>query len=250
MRIIVAEFAAEYSGRLTTRLPYGVRTILIKDDGTLLIHSDKGAKPLNWMGTPNIIVEETPKRRPGRPRKNTAGFVSLTSATPVFSDEYPPILIWFVENKKTRENLVISFTRVLSDETYPVGVEHGLVKDGVEEHLQTIIAANPDLVRPGSQLVGREVRTRIGPVDVLLRDSAAGGTICVEVKRTCGMSGPEQLSRYLTFLNKTEEYAPSVGVIVAQKISPQARIMCEERHHEVILVDYEELKETYGFNQG
>lgn len=246
MRIIVAEFAVEYSGRLTTRLPYGIRTILIKDDGTILIHADKGAKPLNWMGTPNTIAVQKHGRPRGRPKKTAGQPVSLLTPTAVFSDEHPPTQTWYVDNAKTRENLTISFTSIFSDETFPPGVEHGLVKDGVEEHLQTILAANPHLIGEGLTLIGREVRTRIGPVDILLADETSGGTVCVEVKRTCGMSGPEQLGRYLTFLSKNPDYVPVSGMIVAQKISPQAQTMCDERGYGVVLVDYAELKNVYG----
>ena len=209
MRLVIARCIVDYKGRLTAHLPEAVRLIMVKADGCVAIHADGGAyKPLNWMNSPNTLIEDE------------SG--------------------WTVRNPKG-EQLCITLLEVLSDSEYPMGVDPGLVKDGVEAHLQELLAANPSQVAEGLQLIRREYPTDIGPVDLLCRD-ASGRTVAIEVKRRGEIDGVEQLTRYLDFLNRDPLLRPVHGVLVAQEIRPQARLLAVDRGIGCLVVDYDHLR--------
>ncbi len=209
MRLLIARCTVDYDGRLTAHLPSAVRLIMVKADGCVAIHADGGAyKPLNWMNAPNRLIEH---------------------------DDH-----WTVTNPKG-EQLTITIEEVLSDLSEEMGVDPGLQKDGVEAHLQELLAANPESIGEGLRLVRREYPTDIGPVDLLCRD-ADGGAVAVEVKRRGEIDGVEQLTRYLDFLNRDPTLRPVRGVFVAQEIKPQAKVLATDRDIGWVVVDYNELR--------
>ncbi len=209
MRLVVARCAVDYEGRLSAHLPMATRLIMVKRDGCVAIHADGGAyKPLNWMVAPNRLVEGDGQ--------------------------------WTVTNPKG-ERLVITIDAVLSDTTHELGPDPGLQKDGVEAHLQELLAASCDHLEPGMVLVRREHRTEIGPVDLLCRD-AEGRAVAVEVKRRGEMDGVEQLARYLEFLERDPDLRPVRGMFVAQVIKPQARALAAQRGIVCVEVDYDALR--------
>jgi RecB family endonuclease NucS len=209
MRLVIARCSVDYDGRLSAHLPTAVRLLMVKRDGCVSIHSDGGAyKPLNWMTSPCRVVEE-----PDR---------------------------WVVTNPKG-EVLTITLDEVLSDETHELGDDPGLQKDGVEAHLQELLAANCGAIADGLRLVRREYPTDIGPVDLLCRD-ADGRAVAIEVKRRGEIDGVEQLGRYLEFLNRDPMLRPVRGVFVAQQIKPQAKVLATERSIGWVEVDYDELR--------
>lgn len=209
MRVVIARCSVDYIGRLTAHLPLAPRLIMVKADGCVAIHADGGAyKPLNWMTAPNRLAEE-----PGR---------------------------WTVTNPKG-EQLVITIDEVLSDTAWELGVDPGLQKDGVEAHLQELLAANTEAMAPGMRLVRREFPTDIGPVDLLCKASD-GTTVAIEVKRRGEIDGVEQLTRYLEFLNRDPMLRPVRGMFVAQQIKPQAKVLATDRSIEWLEVDYDELR--------
>jgi len=209
VRLLIARCTVDYDGRLTAHLPEAVRLIMVKADGCVAIHADGGAyKPLNWMNAPNRLVEEND--------------------------------VWRVSNPKG-EVLTITITEVLSDTAHDLGVDPGLQKDGVEAHLQELLAADPTTLGEGLRLVRREYPTDIGPVDLLCRDPD-GAAVAIEVKRRGEIDGVEQLTRYLEFLNRDPSLAPVRGVYVAQEIKPQARVLAEDRGIGCVVVDYDELR--------
>ncbi len=211
MRLLIARCRVDYSGRLTAHLPEATRLIMVKADGTLAIHSDGNAsKPLNWMVAPNVI--ETHDDR------------------------------WEVSNSKG-ELLTIWLEEVLEDVTHDLGDDPGLVKDGVETHLQELLASRPWVLEDGLVLLRREYPTDIGPVDLLCVDSNER-TVAVEVKRRGDIDGVEQLARYVERLDHDSRLAPVRGVLAAQSITPQARVMAEARGIEAIEVDYDGLREA------
>lgn len=211
MRLVIARCTVDYSGRLTAHLPEAVRLIMVKADGTLAIHSDGNAsKPLNWMVAPNLI-ETT-------------------------DDE------WVVTNSKG-EKLTIAIHEIIEDVTHELGDDPGLVKDGVEEHLQVLLADRPWVLEEGLTLIRREYPTDIGPVDLLCAD-ANGGTVAVEVKRRGEIDGVEQLARYIERLNNDPRLSPVRGMFTAQLIAPQARVLAEARGIEAIEVDYDGLRDA------
>lgn len=213
MRLIVAECSVDYAGRLSAHLPTATRLIMVKADGSVLVHSDGGSyKPLNWMTAPCSISEPT----------GGAG-------------------TWMVTNKKGDEKLVITVTQVHHDTSHDLGVDPGLVKDGVESHLQALLAAHLDPLGSGYSLIRREFATAIGPVDILCRD-AAGRTVAVEIKRRGEIDGVEQLTRYLELLNRDPLLAPVVGVFAAQEIKPQARTLAEDRGIRCVVLDYDAMR--------
>ena len=214
MRLVVAHCTVDYAGRLTAHLPPAPRLIMVKADGCVAVHADGGAyKPLNWMNAPNTVTEE----------KGDDGE-----------------LVWVVRSPKG-ETLTITMTEVLSDATFPLGVDPGLQKDGVEAHLQELLAANCGAIGPGLTLVRREYPTDIGPVDLLCRDED-GGAVAVEVKRRGEIDGVEQLARYLEFLQRDPRLRPVRGVFVAQLIKPQAKVLAAERDIACVEVDYDALR--------
>lgn len=209
MRIVVATFQAEYTGRLSTILPEATRVILIKNDGSLIIHSEGNAhKPLNWFNPPSNIIEEENE--------------------------------WTVTNKKG-EKLVLSFSKIHSDTIVELGEEPGLSKEGVETQVQAYLADHTQLFGKTVELITREYRTPIGPVDLLCVETnpktGEKEYIAVEVKRRGGMNGVEQLSRYLEFLRQDPTLQPIRGIYAALSITPQAATLAENRNIECFIVE-------------
>lgn len=216
MRLVVATCSVDYAGRLTAHLPLATRVLMIKADGSVLVHSDGGSyKPLNWMSPPcSVRITE-----------------SVDAAA-----------IWTVENK-AGETLTITLMEVFHDSHHELGVDPGLIKDGVEMHLQELLALHVTTLGEGWTLVRREYPTAIGPVDLLCRD-AAGATVAVEIKRRGEIDGVEQLTRYLELLNRDEGLAPVRGIFAAQEIKPQARTLAQDRGIACVVLDYDALKGT------
>ena len=236
MRLVIARCSVDYAGRLSARLAPATRLIMIKADGSVLVHSDGGSyKPLNWMSPPCRVAEE-----PGR---------------------------WVVTGK-SGETLTIELAEVLSDSSHDLGIDPGLVKDGVESHLQELLAAQVHWLGEGFRLVRREFPTAIGPVDLMCRDGAGGsvavetkrrgeidgassaeGTasrgashVAVEIKRVAGIDAVEQLTRYLELLNRDPLLSPVKGVLAAQSIRPQARTLAEDRGIRCVVLDYDAMR--------
>ena len=222
MRLVIARCTVDYEGRLTAHLPEAVRLLMVKADGCVAIHADGGAyKPLNWMTSPNTLAID------GDPDDED-------------EDGAEAEAVWTVRNP-AGEVLTITLHEVLSDVSHEMGPDPGLQKDGVEAHLQALLAADPTTMGDGLRLVRREYPTDIGPVDLLCRD-ADGVAVAVEVKRRGEIDGVEQLSRYLDFLNRDPMLRPVRGVFVAQEIKPQARVLAEDRGIGCVVVDYDELR--------
>ena len=209
MRLVIATCSVDYSGRLSAHLPSATRLLLVKADGSVSVHADGGAyKPLNWM-TPPCHLRAEPDR-------------------------------WVVTNDKA-ETLTIHIEAVHADIEQDLGVDPGLQKDGVEAHLQELLAANPQVLADGLQLVRREYPTDIGPVDLLCRD-AEGRVVAIEIKRRGEIDGVEQLSRYLERLDLDGRLRPVRGILAAQQIKPQAQVLATARGIRCVEVDYERLK--------
>lgn len=203
---MIAQCTVDYVGRLTAHLPSARRLVLIKADGSVSVHADDRAyKPLNWMSPPCWLTEDTG--------------------------------VWVVENK-SGEQLRITIEEIEHDSSHELGVDPGLVKDGVEAHLQKLLAEHIELLGAGYTLVRREFMTAIGPVDILCRD-AGGASVAVEIKRRGEIDGVEQLSRYLELMNRDPLLAPVAGVFAAQQIKPQARTLAEDRGIRCVTLDYE-----------
>ena len=217
MRVVIARCTVDYDGRLTAHLPEAVRLLMVKADGCVAVHADGGAyKPLNWMNSPNTLtVDDDPEADDAR-------------------------AVWIVRNPGG-ETLTITLHEVLSDEAHEMGLDPGLQKDGVEAHLQELLAADPTTVGEGLRLVRREFPTDIGPVDLLCRD-ADGKAVAIEVKRRGEIDGVEQLTRYLDFLNRDPMLRPVRGIFVAQEIKPQARVLATDRGIGCVGVDYDDLR--------
>ncbi len=218
---MIARCQVDYVGRLTAHLPMARRLLLIKADGSVLVHSDGGSyKPLNWMSPPCRLEERTTDAQ--LPDDGAA--------------------LWVVSNK-SGEELRILIEAVEHDSSHELGVDPGLVKDGVEAHLQELLAEHVQTLGPGYTLVRREYMTAIGPVDLLCRDGD-GGTVAVEIKRRGEIDGVEQLTRYLELLNRDPLLAPVAGVFAAQQIKPQARTLAEDRGIRCLTLDYDALRGT------
>jgi endonuclease len=238
VRLVIARCSVTYAGRLSARLPSALRLLIVKADSSVLIHSDGGSyKPLNWMSPPCRLTEE-----PGQ---------------------------WVVTGK-SGETLTIDLEEILSDSSFDLGVDPGLVKDGVESHLQELLAEQMHVLGEGWRLVRREYPTAIGPVDLMCRDAAGlsvaievkrrgeidganftegtasrgGGHVAVEVKRVAGIDAVEQLTRYLELLNRDPLLAPVGGVLAAQSIRPQARTLAEDRGIRCVILDYDAMRGT------
>jgi endonuclease len=217
VRLVIAKCSVDYTGRLTAHLPLATRLIMIKADGSAAIHSDQGSyKPLNWMPPPCRLAEED-----GR---------------------------WVVTGK-SGETLTITIAEIVSDVAFDLGADPGLQKDGVESHLQELLAAQLHLLGDGWRLVRREYPTPIGPVDLMCRDALGAGLaiearahLAVEVKRHAGIDAVEQLTRYLELLNRDPLLAPVTGVLAAQTIRPQARTLAEDRGIRCVLLDYDAMR--------
>ncbi len=209
MRLVIARCSVDYSGRLDAHLPEATRLIMVKADGCVAIHADGGAyKPLNWMNAPNMLVER--------------------------GDE------WVVTNPK-QETLTITLHEVFSDVSQELGVDPGLQKDGVEAHLQELLAASPHAIEVGLTLVRREYPTAIGPIDLVCRDGS-DTVVAIEVKRRGDIDGVEQLARYIERLHLDSSLGDVRGVFVAQVVKPQARVLAEARGFRWVEVDYDELR--------
>jgi RecB family endonuclease NucS len=205
----------DYEGRLTAHLPMAPRLILIKSDGSVSIHADDRAyKPLNWMSPPCRTAVDVDGEGVGT---------------------------WTVAHAKTGDTLTITIAEVLHDSSHELGTDPGLQKDGVEAHLQELLAEQMDTLGPGWSLVRREYGTAIGPVDLLVRDGE-GASVAVEVKRRGDIDGVEQLTRYLELLNRDPILAPVTGVFAAQEIKPQARVLAEDRGIRCVVLDYQAMR--------
>lgn len=221
MRLVIARCSVDYAGRLSAHLPLATRLLLLKADGSVLVHSDSlSYKPLNWMSPPCTIATI----EPDEPQAD-AGVTE----------------IWKVTQAKTADLLVISIHEILHDSDHHLGVDPGLQKDGVEAHLQKLLAEQITLVGDGHRLVRREYMTAIGPVDILARD-AAGASVAIEIKRRGDIDGVEQLTRYLELMNRDPHLAPVSGVFAAQEIKPQARMLAEDRGIRCLVLDYDEMR--------
>ena len=220
MRLVIARCSVDYVGRLDAHLPMADRLLMLKADGSVSVHADDRAyKPLNWM-TPPCTLEE--------------------SAITDLDGEDTGELLWLVENAKG-EQLRITIAEIHEDLSFDMGVDPGLEKDGVEEHLQELLAEHITTLGEGYTLIRREFPTAIGPVDLLARDGQ-GGSVAVEVKRRGGIDGVEQLTRYLELLNRDDLLKPVTGVFAAQEIKPQARTLAEDRGIRCVILDYQELR--------
>lgn len=221
MRLVVARCSVDYAGRLSAHLPLATRLLVLKADGSVLVHSDSlSYKPLNWMSPPAVFsVEEVDQDRAD------AGVTD----------------IWRVTHAKTADLLVISIHEILHDSQHELGVDPGLQKDGVEADLQRLLAEQIELLGDGHRLVRREFMTAIGPVDILARD-AAGASVAVEIKRRGDIDGVEQLTRYLELMNRDPALAPVTGVFAAQEIKPQARTLAADRGIRCLLLDYDAMR--------
>jgi endonuclease len=212
VRLVIARCSVDYAGRLAAHLPLATRLIMIKADGSVSIHSDTGSyKPLNWMSPPCRVTESSP-------------------------------LEWMVTGK-SGETLAIHIEEVISDSSVDLGVDPGLVKDGVEAHLQELLAAQLHVLGHGWRLVRREYPTAIGPVDIMCR-TAEGASVAIEIKRRGEIDGVEQLTRYLELLNRDPLLAPVQGILAAQEIRPQARVLAEDRGIRCVTLDYESMRGT------
>ncbi|TCO57336.1 hypothetical protein EV192_106813 [Actinocrispum wychmicini] len=209
VRLVIARCQVDYVGRLTAHLPMALRLLMVKADGSVLVHSDGGSyKPLNWMSPPCWLTEE-----PG---------------------------VWTVQNK-AGEKLIITIEDIKHDASHELGVDPGLIKDGVEAHLQELLAEHVVTLGDGWTLVRREFPTAIGPVDLMCRDNE-GTSVAVEIKRRGEIDGVEQLTRYLELLNRDPLLAPVRGVFAAQQIKPQARTLAEDRGIRCVVLDYDGLR--------
>ena len=210
----MARCSVDYAGRLQAHLPMATRLLVVKADGSVLVHSDGGSyKPLNWMSPPCSVTEKVDDDGVGT---------------------------WTVVNKAD-ERLVITIEEVVHDSRHDLGVDPGLSKDGVEAHLQALLAVQLDVLGDGWRLVRREYPTPIGPVDLMCRDSA-GVSVAVEIKRRGEIDGVEQLTRYLDLLNRDPLLAPVQGVFAAQEIRPQARTLAGDRGIRCVTLDYDAMR--------
>ena len=213
MRLVVARCQVDYAGRLSAHLPMATRVLMLKSDGSVLIHSDGGSyKPLNWMSPPCSVKE-------------------------ISDDEH---VEWVVTGKND-DTLRILIEEIQHDSFHDLGVDPGLQKDGVEKHLQELLAEHPGTLSSGLTLVRREYPTAIGPVDLMCRD-ADGRSVAVEIKRRGDIDGVEQLTRYLELLNRDPLLSPVRGIFAAQEIKPQARVLATDRGIACAVVDYDALR--------
>ncbi|MDQ1556370.1 MAG: endonuclease [Actinomycetota bacterium] len=221
MRLVIARCSVDYAGRLSAHLPLATRLLVVKSDGSVLVHSDSlSYKPLNWMSPPCTVAVLDPD-----PEQLDAGVTQ----------------IWKVAQAKTADLLVISIYEILHDTSHDLGIDPGLQKDGAEAHLQKLLAEQVELLGDGFTLVRREHMTAIGPVDILATD-ADGRSVAVEIKRRGDIDGVEQLTRYLELMNRDPLLAPVTGVFAAQEIKPQARTLAQDRGIRCLLLDYDAMR--------
>lgn len=236
MRLVVARCSVDYAGRLNAHLPLATRLLVVKADGSVLVHSDAlSYKPLNWMSPPCTLRVSEPSEE-----QVAEGVIE----------------VWTVSAAKSDDVLVVSLFEVFHDVSHDLGVDPGLIKDGVEAHLQKLLAEQVALVGQEHQLVRREYPTAIGPVDLLVRVPATTGSdravvetevvphrhIAVEIKRRAGIDAVEQLTRYLELLNRDPHIAPVRGMLAAQAIAPQARTLAKDRDIDVLILDYDAMR--------
>jgi len=221
VRLVIARCHVDYDGRLTAHLPLATRLLMVKADGSVLVHSDGGSyKPLNWMSPPCAMAEVPPT-----PEEAADGVAQ----------------VWVVQHTKSEDRLRVCLHEVLHDSHHDLGIDPGLVKDGVEAHLQKLLAEHIHTLGDGWSLVRREHMTAIGPVDILARDHSRQH-VAIEIKRRGEIDGVEQLTRYLELMNRDPHLAPVVGVFAAQEIKPQARVLAEDRGIRCVVLDYDALR--------
>ncbi|MFV0462557.1 MAG: endonuclease NucS [Nostocoides sp.] len=221
MRLVIAKCSVDYDGRLSAHLPLATRLLMVKADGSVLVHSDGGSyKPLNWMSPPCSLTEVPPS-------DDEAGD-GVTA-------------VWVVQHAKSDDRLRVRLHEVFHDVRHDLGIDPGLVKDGVEAHLQQLLAEHIETLGAGWRLTRREYMTPIGPVDILCRDSS-GASVAVEIKRRGEIDGVEQLTRYLDLMNRDPSLRPVTGVFAAQVIKPQARTLAEDRGIRCVVLDYDSLR--------
>jgi len=214
VRLVIANCSVDYAGRLSSHLPQATRLLLVKADGSVSIHADDRAyKPLNWMSPPCTLTHDVDNSGLGT---------------------------WTVVNK-AGEKLIITIHELIHDTSHELGIDPGLVKDGVEAHLQELLALHLDTFGSNWTLVRREYPTPIGPVDIVARDEQ-GSTVAIEIKRRGEIDGVEQLTRYLDLMNRDPLIAPVRGIFAAQEIKPQARTLALDRDIECVVVDYDVLR--------
>jgi len=221
VRLVVARCSVDYEGRLAAHLPLATRLLLVKADGSVLVHSDGGSyKPLNWMSPPCVLAQVEPEE------SESAQGVSA---------------VWVVTHQKSQDRLRVRLHEVLHDSAHDLGVDPGLIKDGVEAHLQRLLAEHIHTLGEGWSLVRREYMTAIGPVDILAR-SEDRAHVAIEIKRRGDIDGVEQLTRYLELMNRDPHLAPVTGVFAAQEIKPQARVLAQDRGIRCVVLDYDALR--------
>ena len=212
MRLIVARCEVVYTGRLTAVLPESTRLLLLKSDGSVLVHADSGGyKPLNWMTPPTVIEEE------------------------------PGLIVVRKRAGKTEDRLEIRIAEVLSDIEQPMDEASGLAKDGAERDLQEALAERPDWLQDDLRLVRREWSTDVGPVDLMCRD-CDDGWVAVEIKRLGTIEAVEQLTRYLGFIRVDPAKERCRGILAAQRFKPQAITLAESRGIRCVEIDLELLR--------
>jgi endonuclease len=215
MRLIVARCEVSYTGRLTAFLPESTRLVMVKADGSVLVHADAGGyKPLNWMTPPTVIEEEGEPLERMLVRKRAG---------------------------KSEDQLEIRILELLSDVSHEMGEAAALEKDGVERDLQEALAADPRRLGEELRLVRREWATDVGPVDLMCRDED-GGWVAVEIKRIGTIEAVEQLSRYLECIRVDPAKATCRGILAAQKLKPQAAVLATARGIACVEVDLEVLR--------
>jgi len=220
VRIVIAHCSVDYSGRLDAHLPPATRLLIHKGDGSVLIHSDGGSyKPLNWMSPPCTLSTIDPTLE-----QTEAGVVE----------------VWRVTHQKTADLLVVSIFNILFEREDHLGIDPGLIKDGVEAQLQALVADQLAEIGPDMRLIRREYPTAIGPVDILAKDP--GGTVAIEIKRRGEIDGVEQLTRYVELLNRDPRLSPVRGVFAAQEITPQAKTLAADRSLDCVVLDYNRLR--------
>ncbi|QPK94507.1 endonuclease NucS [Actinomyces sp. zg-332] len=221
MRVLVANCSVDYSGRLDAHLPLAKRVVMFKADGSVLVHCDGGSyKPLNWMSPP-CKIEEVPLSEED------------------VQDAVEQVLQ--VVSSKSDDRLILRIHEVIDNIEVDLGEDPGLIKDGVEAHLQKLLAEQVEVLGSGFSLVRREYPTPIGPVDLLVRDENSS-YVAVEVKRRGEIDGVEQLTRYLELLNRDPKLAPITGIFAAQEIRPQARTLAQDRGIRCVILDYQAMR--------
>lgn len=228
MRLVFADCSVDYMGRLSAHLPRATRLLVVKNDGSVLIHSDGGSyKPLNWMSPPA--------------RLHIADRAKIDSTSLANELDSDVCELWTVQAAKTDDRLVIRVFEKINEMSHDLGIDPGLIKDGVEADLQRLLSDQIELLGAGYRMVRREYPTAIGPVDILAKD-ASGVSVAVELKRVGDIDGVEQLTRYLELLNRDPLLAPVQGVFAAQRIKPQARTLAEDRGIRCVPLDYDAMR--------